>query len=369
MRGRILGKAQLEASLALCAAVLLTAACSGDDIGAAQYASDQCRRVALIDEASASPIRGAEDIVLDTAGARVFISAYDRRATEKAARRKAAMDVQGGVYAVDLEALFNPKTDEISVRSLAAPESFAGGLRPHGIAYDATNKELVFINRTYEREGRKWQMTPRLQRIGANGEMFVGEPGPAHCAANDVVADASGVFTTFDHSGCGWTAGIEDVLALKRSGIVSDGDEGAPPVFKGVAFANGLARTVSGDLVMAATRERALVIVGKTSNGVTERARIKVPGGPDNLSIGHDGDIIAAVHPAMLRLALNRKFGIGRAPSRLVSVDADTGRVDILFDDPKGAMFSAATVGVETPAGLIAGSVTDTGLMICEARL
>jgi len=63
-----------------------------------------------------------------------------------------------------------------------------------------------------------------------------------------------------------------------------------------------------------------------------------------------------------------RRLGIGAAPSRIVEADPSTGRVDILFDDPKGKTFSAATVAVETRDGLIAGSVLDEGVLVCHSE-
>lgn len=354
-------KTQLK-TIAVVALALGAAACAEEKIGQARYDADACRRVALID-ASGLAVRGAEDLALDFEGGRLFVSAYDRRAVEKAAGRKSAPPPSGGVYAIPLDALFDSETNEVQVASLAAPGDFTGGLRPHGLHYDAANNELLFINRTYMRDGRKWRMTPKLQRIGANGEMFVGEASAAPCAANDVLVAGERVFTTFDHASCGFGAGLEDIFRLKRSGFADE--KGA--VFKNAAFANGIARLPDGGVVIAATRENALLAM-EDGNEIVKK-RVKLPGGPDNVTIAYDGGVVAAVHPKMLKLAFNRKFGWGRAPSRIVKANAATGAVDILFDDPEGALFSAATAAVETPRGFVAGSVTDEGLLVCQASL
>lgn len=346
--------------LAVAIVATTVAACAREEIGEAHYGADVCRRVALIDKTGA-PVRGAEDLAFDEENGRLFVSAYDRRAVEKAAKRKRAMPPNGGVYAVAVELLFNPETDEIRVSSLARPEDFAGGLRPHGLHYDAANDELIFINRTFARHGRKWRMTPRLQRIGANGELFVGEPAPAPCAANDVVTSGEQVFTTFDHASCGFGGGLEDVFRLKRSGFTNE--EGV--IFDSASFANGIAKMNDGAIAIAATRENALLLVGE--NGDKVKDRIKLPGGPDNITLANDGGVVAAVHPKMMKLAFNRKLGWGRAPSRIIKANVETGAVEILFDDREGALFSAATSAVETPLGLVAGSVTDQGLLVCNA--
>ncbi|MCK5748030.1 MAG: hypothetical protein KAH44_17560, partial [Oricola sp.] len=145
-----MGKTQHNFVLLALAAGL--AACARAEVGPAVYAGDDCRRVALIDAATGETLRGAEDLAFDAEGGRLFVSAYDRRAVEKAAGRRREALPQGGLYAVSLEALFDPQTEQLTVSSLADPADIAGGLRPHGISYDAANHELVFINRTYARE-------------------------------------------------------------------------------------------------------------------------------------------------------------------------------------------------------------------------
>ncbi len=273
---------------------------------------------------------------------------------------------EGGVYSASIADFFEPEARSISVALLTAPDQIAGGLRPHGIAFDDYNNELVFINRTYQRFNNKWEMTPRLQRIGADGEFYVGPTEDAPCAANDVLVTRQQTFTSFDHGRCDWRAGFEDLFNLKRSGLAL-GRERA--VYDGAAFANGLAQTKDGVIVLAATREKALLLMSEQSGSVEEIARIDLPGGPDNLSIAYDGSVVAAVHPSLWRLGLNRKMGVGKAPSRIVKVNPASGSVEILFDDTTGRLFSAATIAVETRDGLIAGSVTDEGVLVCREAL
>ncbi len=349
----------LHSWFAIAAMATMVSACGRAEAGGARYSHEQCRRVALIG-VDGAPIIGAEDLALDADNDRLFVSAYDRRATERAAKRKTGAPPNGGVYALPLEKLFDRRAEEANVSSLAAPADFAGGLRPHGLYYDAANKELVFINRTYARDGRKWRMTPQLQRIGANGEMFIGEAKTAPCAANDIVNHDGQILTSFDHASCGFGGGLEDIFRLKRSGYANE--HGV--VFDKAAFANGIAKLGNGDVVLAATRENALLVVNAENGDV--RRRIKLPGGPDNLTLAADGGIVAATHPKMLKLAFNRKLGWGRAPSRIVKADTETGEVEVLFDDPEGALFSAATAAIQTESGLVAGSVTDEGLLVCR---
>ena len=337
--------------------------CAREEVGDVRYSADECNRVALIDADTGAAISGAEDFAYDAAGNRLFFSAYDRRAAEEAAKHRKMNIPSGGIYGAALSDFFSADALPISAKPLASPGDVAGGLRPHGISYDARNDELVFINRTYQRLNNKWEMTPRLQRVGADGDGFVGAIGDAPCAANNVLVTTQQTFTSFDHGRCDWRAGIEDVFNLKRSGLALGRDK---RIYDRAAFANGLAQTKNGIIVMAATREKAILLMKEGSGTVEEFTRFDMPGGPDNLSITFDGDIVAAVHPSLWRLGLNRKMGVGKAPSRIVKVNPDTGAVEILFDDPTGKLFSAATIAVETAEGLVAGSVTDEGVLVCR---
>lgn len=362
-KGRDMGKTQRKAVLALSAGAIFAAVgCAREEIGVPRFSAADCRVVDLEDRASGAAIVGAEDLAVDPETGRLFVSAYDRRAAEKAARRPGAPPPSGGVYVVSLDELFAPGAAKIVATPLASPSDFADGLRPHGVSYDAANHELVFINRAYARDGRRWKMTPQVMRVGANGEAFVGAPETAHCAANDVVAESGRVTTSFDHGGCGLGASVENMFGLKSSGVVSD-DGG---LFARMRFANGLTAAAGGVLVAAATREDALIMLRRAGDGFIELGRIETPGGPDNLSMAPDGRVVAAVHPSLFRLMLERRYGVGAAPSRIIAADLRSGDVELLYDDPDGTLLSAATAGVVTPSGLAAGSVTDAGLLVCR---
>lgn len=344
-------------------AALAAASCSQTELGAPVYEHAQCARVDIIDPLSKAAVRGVEDMALDRRTGRIFFTAYDRRAVEKAARKNQHILPHGGVYAIDQSALFAEPIRAASPSALVAPGEIAGGLRPHGLSYDEKNNELIFINRAYHRDRAGWKMTPQIRRVGTKGEAIVNAREAAPCNANDLLATDDSVLTSFDHGACDWRAGIEDVFRLKRSGVV---DENGAQLFSKAAFANGVAKTLGGDIVVAATRENALLFLQEKDGAYIETARIPTPGGPDNLTIAEYGGIVAALHPSLLRLAFNRKLGFGAAPSRLVKVDPETGAMTLLFDDPTGQAFSAATVGIETASGLIVGSVTDKGVLVCQ---
>ncbi|MGE0409340.1 MAG: hypothetical protein AB7P23_08775 [Amphiplicatus sp.] len=350
----------LRLKLQAMAALILLAGCAKEvSLASPKYPLDQCRRVALIDESGVS-IRGAEDMGLDAAHDRLFVSAYDRRAAERAARRGAASIPQGGVYAVSLAALLDAD-DSLPVRAVVR-SVIPGGLRPHGLSFDAAADELFVINRAYRRTGGHWRMTPRLLRIGAGGEALPGDNEKAPCAANDVLNDGGKLYFSFDHEYCDWRAALEDVFPARRSGVAT---EDGRTVYARAAFANGMTLLPDDDIALADTRARAILIMTADAGDLTLRIKIKTPGGPDNLTLAADGGVVAAVHPSLLKIALHRRLFVGGAPSRVIKANPQTGDVAVLFDDPTGALFSAATVAVEWKNALVIGSVTDEGILVC----
>ena len=362
MRDQIMKRALRKISLL--AATFLLEACGAEAVTEAAYNHRSCRKVALVDAVTNARIIGAEDFAIDWETNTLFLSAHDRRAVEAAARRGQAKIPNGGIYKVSFETLFSHADDApLSLAPLISPAEFSTGLRPHGIAIDSKRGELIIVNRAYRRSGRQWRMTPLLQRIAVSGDAHLIDAEEAPCAANDVTTTPSEAIVSFDHQNCGWRAGLEDTFAQKRSGVMTPG-QGV--VFDGVGFANGVATLRTGDFALSATRENAVLILTRDDDGLSEKERLGTPGAPDNLIVGDNGEVIAAVHPSLIKLALNRKWGIGNAPSRIVRIDLETGETSILFDDKSGALFSAATVAVETPHGLIAGSVTDAGLLVCR---
>ena len=339
-------------------ALILLGAC-GAEMGEPYYPHDECRRIDLIDPVTDATVIGAEDIVFDEAGGRLIVSAYDRRAAEKAAKQSSVPPPQGGLYAVPIDGVFRA-TNSLAATRLADPTKIKNGLRPHGV--DAANGEIVFVNRGYVQDGKRWRMIPAMVRVMADGEIASKR---THCAANDVAVYGDGHLLTRDHLACGgFSRMVENVFAQKKSGAYFD-DGGA--LIDGVAFANGVT-VLNNGFAVAATREKTVHIFISTKGEGSRQFEADTPGAPDNLSVASDGHVIAALHPNLLRLALARKLDIGKSGSRIIRIDTNSGETELLFDDPAAALFSAATIGVSTDRGLVAGSVLDRGLLVCEKR-
>ncbi len=347
--------------LTLC--IVTLAGCSGKNSTMAEYPLQACQRVALADSISGAGIIGAEDLAPDFRNGRIYVSAYDRRAVEAAVKADAYELPQGGVYAVEISDLA-AGARSVTATPLARGDNVAGGLRPHGLTYDDELREITFINRAYVKAGGDWVMHPRVERINIDGAAVVGDAGSPPCAANDIVTIGDTTLVSYDHAACGGGALVENLFGLKRSGVA---DIHGAPIFKRALFANGVLALGEGRLILAATREKSLLVLEKDDNGEWRATRrIKLPGSPDNLTRASDGEVVAALHPSLWRTGAHRRLGWRRAPSRVVKTKLETGDTRLLFDDPRGALFSAATAAVLVDDMLVAGSATDSGLLVCQ---
>lgn len=342
-------------------AVAALSACSDGVKGDAVYSAAQCRRVAIIDAVTNKEIVGAEDLAYDAAERRLFISAYDRRAVERAAAAKDEILPEGGLYSIALD-LLEAADATVKVERVTDGGEFVGGLRPHGLSFDPATREILFINRAFQKIEDAWRMSPQIERIGADGTVATGV-NASRCSANDLAASGGETLVSFDHADCGWRGFVEDVIGSKASGLST---VGGAAVFDGVRHANGVAALGDGRIALAATRDKAVFILSRRTGVLAIEKRLEAQGAPDNLSVTADGEIVAALHPSLLSIGFHRKLGLGKAGSRIVRIDPQAGAVTVLFNDPKAALFSAATAAIEANGTLVAGSVLDKGLLVCS---
>lgn len=323
-------------------------------------AIEQCERVALIDSLTGSEIVGAEDLDVDRAGGRLLISAYDRTAVEQAVKRRSSEIPEGGVYAVSLGDLAG-RNNHLRANRVVDSKSMDAGLRPHGIAYHEDTGGLFIINRGYVKADSRWRLQAQILTYNSTGEATAARA--VSCPANDLTIHDSRTLVTLDHGACGLGAGLEDVFGLRRAKLIEAGGE---IVVDGLGFANGVVAVPGGPVFVAATRERALypILVGK--DGSRKQKAIPLGAAPDNLSLSDEGKIVAAVHPSLLAIGLQRRLGVGRSPSRIVEIDPATGNKTLLFDDRKASLISAATAAISTRGLLVIGSVVESGLVVCR---
>lgn len=349
-------------------AVAVLAACGRTELGPPEYPLANCYVSELIDANTAKPIIGVEDISLVAGSSNIWISAYDRIASEAAGSRDA---VSGGFYEFPLDVLANGRTE---IRSAVSGGGEFVNL-PHGFSTGPSSKSLisvVFIDRHIAGSGAIEASLRVADLSKGDAEYFLDgdndlRTSPAPRNSNDVLLVSSdSVLFTVDRIGPNW---VSDVFGRATGQLVrADYDEDAKAFLystltDGLFFANGLI-DVEDVVVVAETRGERLALIDADTGEITRR--FPLPGGPDNLTRAPGGSILAAVHPSLLKLGMHRRFGAEHAPSRAVRVDPETGAWSLLFDDPTGKVFTGATVAAEIDGKLVLGSATDRGLLVCE---
>ena len=308
---------------------------------AAQFGPEDCRRVDLTDRATGAPIRGAEDLALLPDGQRIVLAAHDRSDPTRP---------DGGLYILGLWALRS--VSSLELENLVPVARRSRPFRPHGIAVSDDGRRLALVNRPAPRSAEI-----EIGDLTRRGWLFQNRiTGAALCRANDVdfvqnQRETEALTVTLDRAHCGPSIG--DLLPGSTTGRMALWDDGGFRIIRdGLAFPNGL----SGGYVAETRKNRVLRPRGEP---------IRLPGGPDNITRIDRTNLLIAVHPSLRRLWLYLNGILPTAPSRIVRAHVLTSEVEVLFDDPQGAIFSGATSAILTEDLLVAGSVGDQGLLVC----
>ena len=301
-----------------------------------RFGTDDCRRIALVYPLDGTEISGAEDLLVAPDSDTVIVSAYDRR----------DLDRKGGLYSFSLWELGTQST--IKTKRFDGPGSEV--IHPHGIGLSPDGQRLAVINHA---KGGATEVLIGDFRFGWQPDTRIA--GKQLCRANDLqFAGPDTIEVSLDRADCGIS--LRDIAPWGATGKIVRWSGGEiETVRRDLKFANGL----QGPAV-AETRG------GRISwpNGDA----IDLPGGPDNLSLGPDGRLVAALHPNLFLTFLALRDVFEAVPSRIVLVDPTNGEIEVLFDDPSGQVFSAASSAVVAGDQLLAGSATDRGVLLCEAR-
>lgn len=378
-----------QAVFIICALPVL-AGC-GETMPSAELTDEDCRRVSLVDQETGLKIRGAEDIAVDPEAGIAIISAYDRWAVEQDMDDGRTMIPQGGLYLVTIAAL-RADRDTLTVTDLANSFKAGSDFHPHGIdlhiAQDG-RRILAVINRRYQKgnttDNNNWQQETTLEIFRLQDLELQHQRTVRHerlCRANGIVLLSSRqILFSRDHGACDDRGALlEDIFGSAKGEVVqlnlpqqTDGPVEVENIAERLGYANGLAVDRNrNQLFVAATRESAVHVydLDAISASSTEAAvrQIDVTGGPDNLTLLKNGDLLAAVHPSLLSIGLYRRQWLGRtrAPSRILRLNPQDGSVRVLWQDADGSTFSAASVAVSLGPYLLIGSVADDGLMVCR---
>lgn len=307
---------------------------------------------------------GAEDIVVDREHGVAYISSSDRRA---AARGEA---VRGAIYSFDLD---TPGAEPVRLL-----DDFDGDFRPHGISLWTAEGEddarLFVVNHPLTgdaieifaiREGS----LEHLETI--RGDLLL--------SPNDVAAVGPREFyVTNDHGNrSGLGRALEDYLRLKRANVAYYDGEGFRVVADGIAYANGVNVSPSGDeIYVAATTGRAIYRYARdqTSGDLALEERVDVGTGVDNIDVDRHGNLWVAAHPQMLRFLAHARDPAERSPSQVLWLEAMPRQGGV---GPNGERFlesylsdggelSGSSVGVAVGSRLLIGSVFEPHFLVCQ---
>lgn len=305
-----------------------------------------CRRLELT---------GSEDVVLDAATGRVFISSQDFRHLDSS---------PGDIF------LYDPSTGAVPLR---LPRTGPAVFHPHGMALfrDASGATLFVVNHPTPTSGQVERFEVRDGPSLVHLES-VTLPFPS---LNEVAAVGPRQFyVTIDAGTKGGTVGrvAETFLRLPLAGVGYFDGRDARWVVEGLRYANGLA--VDGDLVFVSeTTGRALHSYRRSADGaLTRLASASDASGLDNLSFDETGDVWVGAHPNMLAFLSHAKDPANRSPSQVLRarVDRSTGAltlVDAAMDD--GVLVSGSSVAQPIANGrIVIGSVFEHALDCARPR-
>lgn len=302
-------------------------------------------------------IAGPEDVQIDPATRRAFISSYDMRQDGEARQR-------GAVYAFNVSDPLDASSWKD--RTLGKPRRF----EPHGIyLYQDERTSRLFVVNAATRG-------IELYDVAEDGDLLYIETITERrlTSPNDIVAVGPRAFYVTNDSEPGRDTLLGRLYFLLRAGSGSvlyfDGDTWRVSA-DGLRFANGVAVNPAGTkLYVAETAGGTLRIFNRDreTGALTATASVPIDGAPDNLNFDRSGSLWIAAHPKPLSLPGYFTNPEGRSPSlvmRFDDVEGASARPIRIFSDD-GKQLSASSAAARFGSTLIIGALLDTKFLICK---
>ncbi|MCX8072252.1 MAG: SMP-30/gluconolactonase/LRE family protein [Candidatus Binatia bacterium] len=298
---------------------------------------------------------GAEDVTIDGPAMVAFLSAQDRRAW------RGGQGPRGELYALDLNAA--------DARPRALTRGEPADFHPHGLSLWRSD------------DGQRWLFVINHRSDGSHTvEVFeVGAEELEHVrtvryqeliSPNDLVAvDRERFFATNDRGvpEPGWRQTLELYLALPWSTVSYFDGRHSGIVMRGLALANGIARSSDGTtLYIAECLGRAIHVMRRQpeSGALSEFKRIDLPACPDNIEVDDQGQLWVATHPRLFDLVAHSEDAAKRAPSQVFRIDPHSGNVsEVYLSD--GNPLSAASTAAVWGRTMVLGAIFDPQVLVC----
>lgn len=299
-------------------------------------------------------IAGPEDIEVDEAGSRAFISSLDRRGDGD------KTTVRGAIHVFDVD-------DPLSAagwrdRTGGVPEAF----RPYGLSYyEAGDTRRLFV----VNEAAK---AVELYEVAAHGDLEHLETFRERrlTSPNNVVAVGPRQFYVTNDVRPGRNAPVADLHFLMNIGsgeiFYVDGDVWRVAA-EGLRFANGLALSADGlTLYAAETAANALKVFDRNpeSSALTLANTILLGASPDNINIDAAGAIWVGALPKPLAVPRLARDAAATAPSEVLRVTPDGAAHTVYRND--GGEQSAVTVAARVKNKLLIGALYEEKFLYCE---
>lgn len=309
-------------------------------------------------------VPGPEDVEflpLSSGAGLAVISSDDRRAAAR------GTPVPGALY------LYDTASGQLENLTPAASNAF----HPHGLSVARGRNGGLYIfvvNHPWRGEGERqvheivvfrFQAGKPLRRVRTIRDQAISTP-------NDVFAlDETRFYVTNDHGLSGILRILEDYGRLPASNLVYADGLKVRIVAEGFRYASGVWVNDKGDkLLVAAAIDRAVFVFDRDpqSGVLSNRRRIDMDMGADNLNGDESAAVWVAGHPKLLSFVAHARDARNKAPSEVYRLVADGKggfRKERVFSDD-GSLFSASSVAAVQGNRLLIGTPFDDGFLDCR---
>jgi len=295
-------------------------------------------------------IAGPEDIQIDNARARVYISSLDRRAD----------DARGAIHMFDI-------SDPLGAEgwrdlTMGAPADF----KPLGLDYyeDGDVRRLFVVNEANN--------GVEMFDIGDDGALVHIETFTERrlTSPNNVVAVGRRSFYVTNDVRPGRNTRVADIHFLTRQAsgeVLYTNGTSWRVAADGLRFANGVEASADGARIyVAETAGGAVRIYDRNAQtgALTLAKIIQLSAAPDNITIDDAGALWIAALPKPLSVPEHGENPDKPAPSEIIRIDVDGDQQTIYRDD--GGELSAATTAARLGQTLIIGAFYEKKFLICD---
>lgn len=302
-------------------------------------------------------IVGVEDLTIDPETKLAYLAGYDRRAAF------AGRPTRGAIWVYDMDA---PDAVPVDATATALPDGFW----PHGISLyrGADGKKTLFV---ISHAGGKHSVEI-FDVDGATLTFRRTVTGEAMVSPNDIVGVGPDAFyVSNDHANpTGWMRTAEDYLRLRQTTVQFFDGRTFTTALSGIGGANGINVSADGaSLYLSAASELTVYVYDRdlSTNKLTQRAAVAVPGFADNLEVLTNGDLLLGLHSKVLELVAHVGDPAKPSASHIMHLKAD-GRGSFVPETVyynRGDEISGASVGASIDKRLLIGPIFESKILDC----